>query len=212
MSSEPAPRKRLSREEARAVTRQRLLESAAQLFARHGYGGAAVDSIAEAAGYSKGAFYSNFESKEAIFLELLTQHMQTQRASLEQVIATGGDNPMAAVKTWLTEQDKDRNWSLLSMELQLHALRTPAFAEVYQRFRQEQCAAFGPLTETLFRKEGKTPPLPPALLAECLCGMADGITIATMDRTDLSIGPILSLFLEGLLAGAEPIDAPAQEP
>jgi AcrR family transcriptional regulator len=54
---------RLSRQESRLETRTRLLESAAELFARGGYEGASVDLIAESAGYSKGGFYSNFESK-----------------------------------------------------------------------------------------------------------------------------------------------------
>ncbi len=59
---------RLTRTQQQAVTRERLLAAAEQVFARHGYGGASIDLITSEAGYSKGAIYSNFESKEAVFL------------------------------------------------------------------------------------------------------------------------------------------------
>src|SRR6201986_2289086 len=82
-----AIKQRLTRQESRLETRTWLLESAAQLFARGGYEGASVDVIAESAGYSKGAFYSNFESKEAIFLELLHAHKRREIEALARLIA-----------------------------------------------------------------------------------------------------------------------------
>src|SRR6201986_3897308 len=82
-----AVNQRLTRQESRLETRTRLLDSAAQLFARGGYEGASVDLIAENAGYSKGAFYSNFESKEAIFLELLDLHKRREIEALAQLVA-----------------------------------------------------------------------------------------------------------------------------
>jgi AcrR family transcriptional regulator len=59
---------RLTRAEQQALTRERLLAAAERVLARHGYGGASIDLITAEAGYSKGAIYSNFESKEAVFL------------------------------------------------------------------------------------------------------------------------------------------------
>src|ERR1700743_653113 len=79
-------KQRLSRQESRLETKAKLLDSAAQLFARGGYEGASVDLIAENAGYSKGAFYSNFESKEAIFLELLAAHKRREIEALSQLL------------------------------------------------------------------------------------------------------------------------------
>ena len=73
----PAPqqpvRQRLTRAEAKARTREQLLDAAAQVFAQRGYAGASVDEIAEAAGYSAGALYSNFNGKEQLFLELMSE-------------------------------------------------------------------------------------------------------------------------------------------
>ena len=62
---------RLTRAQQQALTRERLLAAAERVLAGHGYGGASIDLITAEAGYSKGAIYSNFESKEAVFLELL---------------------------------------------------------------------------------------------------------------------------------------------
>ena len=63
--------RRLSRQEARQRTRQAILQTARELFSQRGYRGASLEEIAETAGYSKGAVYSNWPSKEALFLELL---------------------------------------------------------------------------------------------------------------------------------------------
>src|SRR6201989_3544078 len=64
-------RKRLSREDSREQTRQRLMDAAQKLIARKGLDAASVENIAAAAGYSRGAFYSNFKSKDDLFIELL---------------------------------------------------------------------------------------------------------------------------------------------
>jgi AcrR family transcriptional regulator len=67
-----APRRqRLTRAEAKARAREQLLDAAAPTFARKGYAGASVEEIAESADYSIGALYSNFGSKEQLFLELM---------------------------------------------------------------------------------------------------------------------------------------------
>jgi AcrR family transcriptional regulator len=64
------PRRR-SRAEQQAETRRRLLDGAAEVFRVRGLGASSVEAITAAAGYSRGAFYSNFSSKEELFLELL---------------------------------------------------------------------------------------------------------------------------------------------
>lgn len=70
-------RRRLTQEERKQETRQLLLESAAKTFAQLGFHGASVDKIAEFAGFSKGAVYAHFQSKEELFLAILEQQMKT---------------------------------------------------------------------------------------------------------------------------------------
>ncbi len=75
-------RKRLSREDSREQTTQRLLDAAQKLIARKGLDAASVENIAAAAGYSRGAFYSNFSSKDDLFIELLRRDHQKATAEL----------------------------------------------------------------------------------------------------------------------------------
>src|SRR5690242_6093785 len=71
-------RKRLTREDSRDQTTQRLLDAAQRLIARKGLSAASVENITAAAGYSRGAFYSNFKSKDDLFIEILRRdHEQT---------------------------------------------------------------------------------------------------------------------------------------
>ena len=74
------------REEQRAQTRLDLLDAAARVFAERGYHGASVDLVAEAAGYTKGAVYSNFDSKEDLFLELLDRRIDTTITAMETLL------------------------------------------------------------------------------------------------------------------------------
>lgn len=109
---------RLTREESRARTREKLLESAMELFRREGYAATSVERIAEKAGFSKGAVYSNFESKEAIFLAVLdTQGQQ----SLDRVLAEIDAAPDAAAVArllvdWADDRSQSGIWSLTILE------------------------------------------------------------------------------------------------
>ena len=69
----------LTPERRRAMTREHLLEAAAVVFARNGYHGASLDEVAAAAGFTKGAVYSNFKSKEDLFLALIDHRIEMQR-------------------------------------------------------------------------------------------------------------------------------------
>ena len=75
-------RKRLTREESRDQTNQRLLEAAAHVIAKKGFAAASVEDIAAHAGYTRGAFYSNFKSKSDLFIALLSQDHQCVQQDL----------------------------------------------------------------------------------------------------------------------------------
>lgn len=121
----------------RERTRERLLDAAFTVFARHGIRGASIEAVCEAAGFSRGAFYSNFSSKEELFLALAERAMRRQLASLESVgkelhpdIVRGGAVDHDAIRTVLsvvvTDPGDARQWSLMRAELELLAMRDPA--------------------------------------------------------------------------------------
>ena len=141
-------RVRLTRAESRARTRAHLLEAAAEVFARSGFHGASIEDVADLAGYTKGAVYSNFSSKDELFLAVLQARMQAQVELLERLSAqaeAAGDEPVAAAPDldWL-----DLKWCLLTFEFWLYALRNPGvaerLAEVYQQFRAQLAPLVSP--------------------------------------------------------------------
>lgn len=147
---------RLSREESQERTRERLLGAAALVFARAGYGGASVDAISEGAGFSKGAFYSNFTSKEAIFLELLSRHMAGEM-SANEALAREGETLETVVDRiahrYATER-QDQTWCLLSIEFALHAARSPAFAASYAALYDRQYQGIAAIVRRLAETAG----------------------------------------------------------
>ena len=96
-------KKRLTREESQQQTREQLLETARQLFVAGGYGGTSIRDIASQAGYSQGAFYSNFASKEALLLQLLQRHMEAEATQLTALAQSDIDTPervLTALEAW----------------------------------------------------------------------------------------------------------------
>jgi AcrR family transcriptional regulator len=132
---EPPRKPRLTRAEARARTRELLLNAAARTFARKGFAGASVEEIAEEAGFTVGALYSNFASKEDLFLELMSGRARDRVSDTEEVLA--GEYP-AADDMWtaLGQQmvnvaDKDMDLAPLQAEFWLYAVRHPEVLERY---------------------------------------------------------------------------------
>jgi len=112
------PMARKSREQSQAETRASMLKAAGELFARHGYSNTSIDRIAERAGFSKGAFYSNFRTKDEIFLEVLDAYGESILGSLLQAVDAAVDvqGAIAAVAAWATLRSRQGNWSLLILE------------------------------------------------------------------------------------------------
>lgn len=129
---------RLSREEKKAATRQALLDAASEVFADDGLDGAALEEICDRAGFSRGAFYSNFSSKQQLFLEVLERRTSDTLASIATAFTTGGTlqqrmvNGGKAVEAML---DRDRVWCQLHFEGWLLATRDEDFRTLYaQRY------------------------------------------------------------------------------
>ena len=78
------PRQRLTRAERQAETRRQLLDAAARVFVKRGFTGSSVEEISAEAGYTRGAFYSNFRSKNDLFVELLHDRVYTRYTEMTQ--------------------------------------------------------------------------------------------------------------------------------
>jgi AcrR family transcriptional regulator len=130
---------RLTRAEAKARTRERLLDAAARVFAQKGLAGASVDEIAEAAGYSIGAVYSNFGGKEQLFVELLKERANDRVTQATEIAADlEPTQAQRAFSRLLVEvADKDVDFAPLQAEFWLYAVRNPELMEAYaERMRE----------------------------------------------------------------------------
>jgi AcrR family transcriptional regulator len=117
---------RLNREESQARTRNLLIEAARNEIMKKGFALASVRDIADAAGFSQGAFYSNFPDKEAILLELVQRHQSEERAKIEAALGHAqGDaaKAMAGIEKWAATINSDPGFAVLAIELQLQALQ-----------------------------------------------------------------------------------------
>jgi AcrR family transcriptional regulator len=117
------------------VTRDLLLNAAEQVFARVGYEKALVEEIAEAAGFSKGALYAHFKSKEELFLALYETKTASSLAKLLHSLdgASTREGKIDAFRNFYINLSKDKDWALIILEVKLFIRRHP---EVRVRLRQ----------------------------------------------------------------------------
>jgi len=115
-------RKRLTREKSKELTRMRLIEAAETLFIRRGFDGASVEDISEMAGYTRGAFYSNFTDKDQVFLAVIDR----RRTKPPEDILNRVSDPVeraAAVREWFSRQWRHKDFIALRMEFSRRAFR-----------------------------------------------------------------------------------------
>lgn len=136
---------RLTREQSQALTREKLLASATEVVGRDGYSGATVERIAEEAGFSKGAFYSNFSNKEDIFLQLLERNAGGDVELLTELLGRY-DDPMDVIDAlcrWADQRAVDKRWGLLAVELLRLARRDNTLSERHIRLFRDQWEGLG---------------------------------------------------------------------
>lgn len=187
---------RLTRAEQQAQTRERLLAAAERVFARHGYGSASIDLISAEAGYSKGAIYSNFESKEAIFLELTRIYMARAMAELEQGLDVAPEKLSAALSQWLAAYQTDNDCLLLVTELQLQARRNPAFAARYYSLQDQQTRSLANSLKRFFKASGAPMPMNAIDLAGALIAVAHGLSLQRPQSESDAPGRVIKTMMK----------------
>jgi AcrR family transcriptional regulator len=127
------------------ATRRKLLAAAEKIFARSGYEAARLEDIAAEAGYTRGAFYANFDSKEDIFFALLEDWIKEKLESVTSLLASYQTRAerASALRRYYVEMAHDRRLVLFSLEYKLFAVRHPgAYARIRARQdRLKKCGA-----------------------------------------------------------------------
>jgi len=129
---------RSRQQERTEATRRKLLAAAEQIFARSGFEAARLEDIAAKAGYTRGAFYANFDSKEDIFFTLLEEWVTDTIGSLAASLQMheGREARSRALRQHYVEIAKDRRLVMLSLEYKLFAVRHPRVRARQDRLKQ----------------------------------------------------------------------------
>lgn len=126
----------LSRNEKQVQTRQHLIEAGFALISEYGYNAVSIRNLSKQAGYTQGAFYSNFNNKEAFLLELMELQFAKENLQLQEIFTSTPSNTeqlINSLRQWLTAFFTNDEWLKISIELQLFAARDLTFAEEYQK-------------------------------------------------------------------------------
>jgi AcrR family transcriptional regulator len=181
MSNDSSPRKRLTRAQRQAETRAALIEAGRRVFLERGFAGASVEAIAEEAGFTRGAFYSNFDSKEELLTELLRERGYRRYA---EIVAEGIDpatRPSArelGASLAAIQRHPDLEWLFpLWFELIAHARRDDSLRELAASLWSGNRALSAAAIADIYARAGSTPPVAPDRIASAMIALDIGLAI-----------------------------------
>ncbi|MGO4359469.1 TetR/AcrR family transcriptional regulator [Terrabacter sp. 2TAF16] len=186
----------------RQATRDRVLEAASEVFAERGFHGATVEDICERAGFTRGAFYSNFSSKDDLVVELSRRHSEAlvdriRRASKRE--HASADEVLRDVFAALADDSRER-WLVLTTEFTLHAIRDAdarrTWAAQQRRVRDELVS----VVDEAVSRQGLTLPIPTDLFVRVAIALAQGsMTQRLVEPRSLAVGELERTALPILL-------------
>jgi AcrR family transcriptional regulator len=205
------PVQRLTPERRRELTRTALVEAAAEVFARRGFDGASLEEIAEAAGFTRGAIYSNFGNKEDLLLAVVDRYNQTlfdafsDRLDEAQTIE---EKTVSGATLWRDLIHRDPNLSALNLEFRLRALRDETFRERLLTLQKEHVHRIAQLIQRGTEGIGIKLTIAPQDLAEILNAATVGLSeLAGIDREHAArYDQLVEMFFR--LIGASIYEAP----
>jgi AcrR family transcriptional regulator len=171
---------RLSRKEAQARTRERLLDAAEVAFAAEGFGGASLDRIAESAQLTRGAVYSNFADKTDLFVAVLDRDLERRRVEIFESMQASADPASFVAALRETEQEQARSPGvprslLLREEFRLFALRNPDAATRLAQHERRLRDYYAQAARHLLGQLGVEPPADPRVLAATIFAIDSGL-------------------------------------
>jgi AcrR family transcriptional regulator len=179
---------RLTPERRRRQTRDHLLTAAAEVFAQRGFHEATLEEVAAAAGFSKGAVYSNFTSKEDLFLSLLEHHVTEMfarvRSALEASDIPAGDRLGDFVQLAVESFEMEQASAALYLEFWLYAVRHPEARSRLADIDRAQAQAIEAIVSAEQSGAVATQPEAVAVMARLVVALFHGIGIVGLVDPD----------------------------
>jgi AcrR family transcriptional regulator len=171
---------RLTRAEAKAETRRRVLEAAEVAFRRDGYHGASLERIAAEAGFTTGAIYSTFESKAGVMLALVAAQAERRRAVWTEVLAaaeTAEDFVAEVSRRAAREGAGERDWWAALIEFMTVIARDEKLRVRYAEIHEESLTALAASIRTWMQRAGGHWRNSPERLAVVVTALARGLAV-----------------------------------
>jgi AcrR family transcriptional regulator len=176
----------LTRADRQAQTREELVDAAERLFTTSGFHATSVDAVAHAAGYTKGAVYSNFASKEDLFFAVYERRVDRRVVEIEAALASG-DTAYEGLARLIAQLEgrQEEGWLAVFFEFWAHVLRHP---ELRGRFAEQHARAMKPFAAALGRnaaERGERLPDDPMKLAAARLAAHTGLQLERLTQPEL---------------------------
>lgn len=186
----------------REQVRQRVLEAAERLYAQRGIDATSIEDVARAAGFTKGAVFSNFPTKDTLVAAIMDERVAARLSDVARTLDTdtgAADLPGEVGRMFARRLGEDDGGSLLVLEYLLRAARDPSTGAEFVDRRRAQRARISTLIEQQARLRGVTLRLPPSTLALALLALTSAVAAerrADPDGVDPNaLGDIVSALL-----------------
>jgi AcrR family transcriptional regulator len=199
------PNPTLTRPEKQARTRTRLIDAAARVFGRRGYRQATLEEIASEAGHTTGAVYSNFSSKEELFLALADREVAERLAEVRTVMEAAArpeDVEPEVAEQFRAFIARDPEWPLLFYEFWSSGVRDPRLREEFDRRRQDIRAAIAEALRTIARQQRMKLRYPAEQLAGAISAVVNGLAFERAADPDSLPPEVVGFSVWSLLENA----------
>jgi AcrR family transcriptional regulator len=201
------PLEPLTQERRRQLTREHLLDAAAQVFAERGFHGATLDEVARVAGFTKGAVYSNFASKDDLFLALFKANYEHEMARLVATLESSdvpAVNRLSDFVALIQDETRGARTSpLLNMEFWLYAARNPEARARMAAIDDEAVAGWAELLRTLRQSEGLEPLEDTERVARVIETLFRGISMLRVLQPEVVDDRLLQVAIEFVARGLD---------
>ncbi len=200
----PRPRSKLTRQQAKQITRAQLLGAAAEIFAKKGYELASLEEIAAEAGFTQGAIYSNFLGKADLFLTAFEAFVAPRMASLIETLRRAPDAAAqveALVALFVRRPEDDPNWILLENEFWLFAGRYPEHRARVGAMHDALWRAFARLAVGPLKARAEELGVSAAELASLAIGIVEGMSRQQIADPRTVDANLIRVPLRALLVG-----------
>jgi AcrR family transcriptional regulator len=186
----------------RDEVRGRVLQAAGEVFAERGFAAASLDQVAAAAGFTKGAVYSNFASKDELFLALMDEEVGRRVHVVETALRATDDLHAALAAVGAELSRREAGWQLLYLEFWQRAVRDPDVRRAFVASRRELRARIADVVARFLTEHPVRTGWDADALTVVLIALSNGLALEALPDPDAVPADLLARVLGELVEPA----------